>query len=161
MVDKQDGKQPFFGIFTYTLPHAELVQPEDSILEGYQKKFFHDKTWGGSEGSRYNASVHTHAQFAGMITRLDHYVGEVLKKLKEKGIRSFAAHLKGENSYDQESYKGGTAFFIGNEGKGLTDQAAEAADCLIRIPMCGKVESLNAAMASGILMYEAARQRRE
>ena len=47
------------------------------------------------------------------------------------------------------------------EGKGLTDQAAEAADCLIRIPMCGKVESLNAAMASGILMYEAARQRRE
>ena len=77
-----------------------------------------------------------------------------------KVIRS-AAHLKGENSYDQESYKGGTAFFIGNEGKGLTDQAAEAADCLIRIPMCGKVESLNAAMASGILMYEAARQRRE
>ena len=86
---------------------------------------------------------------------------EYLRYLKEKGIRSFAAHLKGENSYDQESYKGGTAFFIGNEGKGLTDQAAEAADCLIRIPMCGKVESLNAAMASGILMYEAARQRRE
>ena len=55
-------------------------------MEGYQKKFFHDKTWGGSEGSRYNASVHTHAQFAGMITRLDHYVGEVLKKLKEKGM---------------------------------------------------------------------------
>ena len=92
------------------------------------------------------------------------YVEDVVsleKKLKEKGIRSFAAHLKGENSYDQESYKGGTAFFIGNEGKGLTDQAAEAADCLIRIPMCGKVESLNAAMASGILMYEAARQRRK
>ena len=38
--------------------------------------------------------------------------------------------------------------------------AADSADCLIRIPMCGKVESLNAAMASGILMYEAARQRR-
>lgn len=49
---------------------------------------------------------------------------------------------------------------IGNEGKGLTDEAADSADCLIRIPMCGKVESLNAAMASGILMYEAARQRR-
>ena len=43
----------------------------------------------------------------------------------------------------------------------IIEQAAEAADCLIRIPMCGKVESLNAAMASGILMYEAARQRRE
>ena len=52
------------------------------------------------------------------------------------------------------------ALFIGNEGKGLTEKAASAADCLIRIPMCGQVESLNAAMAAGILMYEAARQRR-
>lgn len=61
---------------------------------------------------------------------------------------------------DREDYRGGTAFLIGNEGKGLTEQAAEAADCLIRIPMCGQVESLNAAMAAGILMYEASRQRR-
>ena len=53
-----------------------------------------------------------------------------------------------------------TALIIGNEGKGLTDQASQAADCLIRIPMNGQVESLNAAMAAGILMYEAARQRR-
>ena len=49
---------------------------------------------------------------------------------------------------------------IGNEGKGLTEEAARTADTLIRIPMCGRVESLNAAMAAGILMYEAARQRR-
>ena len=60
--------------------------PKISILTGYQKKFFEDKTWGGQEGSRYNPSVHTHAQFAGMITRLDYYVGEVLNKLKEKGL---------------------------------------------------------------------------
>lgn len=85
-----------------------------------------------------------------------------LKKIfEEKQIRSYAAHLLGKNSYDGESYLGGTAFFIGNEGNGLTEEAAETADCLIRIPMCGKVESLNAAMASGILMYEAARQRRQ
>lgn len=91
------------------------------------------------------------------------YVEDVVslkKHLEPKNIRAFAAHLKGENFYDMESYTGGTAFFIGNEGKGLTDEAAKAADCLIRIPMEGKVESLNAAMASGILMYEAARQRR-
>ena len=91
------------------------------------------------------------------------YVEDVVslkKKLADRGIRSFAAHLKGENSYDREDYRGGTAFFIGNEGRGLTDSAAETADCLIRIPMCGKVESLNAAMAAGILMYEASRQRR-
>lgn len=91
------------------------------------------------------------------------YVEDVVslkKKLADRGIRTFAAHLKGENTYDREDYRGGTAFFIGNEGKGLTDSAAETADCLIRIPMCGKVESLNAAMAAGILMYEASRQRR-
>lgn len=83
-LDKQDGNQPFYGFFTYTLPHAELVQPNDSILKTYKKKFFVDKTWGGA--GRYNATVHTHAQFAGMITRLDAYVGEIFKKLKEKGL---------------------------------------------------------------------------
>lgn len=91
------------------------------------------------------------------------YVEDVVSlksELRQKGIRTFAAHLKGKNSYDQEEYKGGTAFLIGNEGNGLTEEAAQMADCLIRIPMCGKVESLNAAMAAGILMYEAARQRR-
>ena len=80
--------------------------------------------------------------------------------LKQKNIHTFAAHLQGKNSYDREDYQKGSAFFIGNEGKGLTEKAASAADCLIRIPMCGQVESLNAAMAAGILMYEAARQRR-
>lgn len=91
------------------------------------------------------------------------YVENVLllkDKFREKHIRSYAAHLKGKSNYDGESYTGGAAFFIGNEGNGLTEEAAEAADCLIRIPMCGQVESLNAAMAAGILMYEAARQRR-
>lgn len=91
------------------------------------------------------------------------YVEDVVslkEALKQKEIRTFAAHLQGKNAYDREDYTGGSAFFIGNEGKGLTGEAARAADCLIRIPMCGQVESLNAAMAAGILMYEAARQRR-
>ncbi len=69
-LDEQDGKQPFFGVLTYTLPHAELVQPEDSILNEYKEKFNPDKSYKGSEGSRYNAITHVHAQFAGMITRL-------------------------------------------------------------------------------------------
>lgn len=90
------------------------------------------------------------------------YVENVLslKKLfDEKHIRSFAAHLNGRRFYYQEEFKEGTAFLIGNEGKGLTAEAADFADCLIRIPMEGQVESLNAAMAAGILMYEGARQR--
>lgn len=50
---------------------------------------------------------------------------------------------------------------IGNEGNGLTDATAGQADCLIRIPMKGQLESLNAGVAAAILMYEASRQRRK
>lgn len=85
-LDKQSKDQPFFGVFTYTLPHAELAQPEDSILLAYRGKFCQERTFGGSEGSRYNPTQHGHAEFAAMITRLDAQVGEVLAKLKEKGL---------------------------------------------------------------------------
>ncbi len=53
------------------------------------------------------------------------------------------------------------AFLIGNEGNGLRDEVAKKADIWIKIPMCGQVESLNAAIASSILMYEVSRQRRK
>lgn len=64
------------------------------------------------------------------------------------------------NNYDQEDYTKDTGFLIGNEAKGLTDEMAAAADTYIKIPMAGQVESLNAAVASSVLMFEAARQRR-
>ena len=100
----------------------------------------------------------------GSIFRVPFYITEdlhgTLGQLQEKGIRVYAAHLKGKNSYEQENYCGGTAFFIGNEGNGLTDHLSSQADTLIRIPMEGKLESLNAAVASAILMYESYRQRR-
>lgn len=85
-IDKQTGEQPFFGIFTYTLPHAELAQPNDSILQAYQGAFCQEKTYGGDAGSYYNPTNIAHQQFAAMVTRLDAYVGEVLEKLKEMGF---------------------------------------------------------------------------
>lgn len=87
-------------------------------------------------------------------------IGEILPSLAAKGVRTYAAHLNGENLYDREDYRGGTAFFIGNEGNGLTDALAARADRLVRIPMHGRLESLNAAVAAAVLMYEACRQRR-
>ena len=86
---------------------------------------------------------------------------EVFAWFKKQRVRSYAAHLKGKGWYDEESYTGGTAFLIGNEGNGLTDATAGQADCLIRIPMEGQLESLNAGVAAAILMYEASRQRRK
>lgn len=85
-LDKQTADQPFLGIFTYTLPHAELVQPEDSILLAYKNFFCQEKVFGGQQGNRYNATATGHADFAAMITRLDAQVGQILDKLKEKGL---------------------------------------------------------------------------
>ena len=84
---------------------------------------------------------------------------EVMKQLQKAKVKLYAAHLKGDKFYHQLDFKGGTAFLIGNEGNGLKDETTEAADIYMKIPMEGKVESLNAAVASVILMYEAARQR--
>ena len=81
-------------------------------------------------------------------------------ELQEAGIRVFAAHLEGKNAYDREDYSCGTAFLIGNEGNGLRDEVAECADRRIHIPMQGKTESLNAAVAAAVLMFEVSRQRR-
>lgn len=84
----------------------------------------------------------------------------VLDVFKEAGISTYAAHLQGKNDYDKEDYSTGTAFFIGNEGNGLTEELAMSANCKIKIPMKGKLESLNAGVAAALLMYEVARQRR-
>lgn len=86
---------------------------------------------------------------------------EFLEDLRGQGIRTYAAHLDGANNYDEESYKEACAFLIGNEGNGLRDEVAKKADIWIKIPMYGQVESLNAAIASSILMYEVSRQRRK
>lgn len=85
---------------------------------------------------------------------------EVIGKLQANGIAVYAAHLKGEAYYDSFDFKKGTAFLIGNEGNGLKKETADLADSYLKIPMEGKVESLNAAIATSLLMYETYRQRR-
>lgn len=87
-------------------------------------------------------------------------LGEAIRQMQVLGIKVYAAHLNGNNSYAKENYQGKCAFLIGNEGNGLKEETAELADRFIRIPMEGQVESLNAAISSGILMYEVHRQRR-
>ena len=83
---------------------------------------------------------------------------QVVEQLKQKGISVYAGHLKGDVFYKQD-YRNGSAFLIGNEGNGLTDEITALADHKIKIPMKGKVESLNAAVSATILMYETMRQR--
>lgn len=111
---------------------------------------FHPKTIRSTMGSIYRVPYYVTDDLAGTI-----------QELKRQQIRVYAAHLRGTMQYDEPSYVGGSAFLIGNEGNGLTDETAELADAYIRIPMEGEVESLNAAVSAALLMYETNRQRRK
>jgi len=81
--------------------------------------------------------------------------------LKRQGARVIVSSLH-ENSlrYDEADYTGKTAIVIGNEGRGVSRAVSEAADGFVHIPLYGRAESLNAAVAAGILIYEAQRRRR-
>lgn len=83
---------------------------------------------------------------------------DTVQSYQQKGYCSYSAHLQGSSFYD-ENYRKPTIFCIGNEGNGLSKELTETTTAKIRIPMCGKVESLNAATAATVLMYEAMRQR--
>lgn len=100
----------------------------------------------------------------GSICRVPYYrtnhLQETICELKRQRTTLYAAHLSAGKYYDEFDYRGKTAFLIGSEGNGLTEETAYLADAYLKIPMGGKLESLNAALAAGILMYEAQRQRR-
>lgn len=86
-------------------------------------------------------------------------IEETIKQMQNSGICIYAAHLKGEKYYDDFALEEPTAFLIGNEGNGLRKETADLANSYLKIPMEGSVESLNAAIAAALLMYEAHRQR--
>jgi TrmH family RNA methyltransferase len=90
----------------------------------------------------------------------DDLIDEIGRLREEDGIEVYAAHLRASRPYDEVDCRKPCAFLIGNEGNGLTEEAADAASGRVHIPMQGSIESLNAAMAAGILLFEAARQRR-
>ncbi len=82
-----------------------------------------------------------------------------IRFVQETGRKVYAAYLQGSVPYDRVDYTGGCGILIGNEGGGLKEETAMLADERIRIPMHGQVESLNAAIAATVIMYEALRQR--
>ena len=91
--------------------------------------------------------------------------GNIEQKAQRKVAEQKAKVLEQVNNkidsmkYYSCDYKKPTAFVIGNEGNGLTDEMIALSDFNINIPMSGEVESLNAAVATSILCFEAARQR--
>lgn len=88
---------------------------------------------------------------------VEHFT-DTLQFLKIRGVTLYAAHLQGSVPYNEPNYSGQYGIMIGNEGNGLSDAATALSDYRVRIPMDGQAESLNAAVAAAILMYEAKRK---
>ncbi|MDD5899954.1 MAG: RNA methyltransferase [Lachnospiraceae bacterium] len=100
----------------------------------------------------------------GAVFRVPHFYTDdfltELDRMKQTGAMVYAAHLSGKQYYDEPEYSGRSVILIGNEANGLSEEASEKADCLVKIPMEGRAESLNAAVATSLFVYEAYRKRR-
>lgn len=79
---------------------------------------------------------------------------DTLRVLKEKGFEIVSSYLNTDNYYNTVNYKDKVALIIGNEANGVNDELIKGSDTLVKIPIYGNAESLNAAISSAILMYE-------
>ncbi|MDF2882447.1 MAG: methyltransferase, TrmH family, group 3 [Clostridiaceae bacterium] len=93
-----------------------------------------------------------------MISKVTN-INTAIDKLKTKGIWIYGAHMEGNKYSYNADFSGGVALIIGSEGRGISKLSKEKCDVLIKIPMVGKISSLNASVAGGILMYEILKQK--
>jgi 23S rRNA (guanosine2251-2'-O)-methyltransferase len=89
------------------------------------------------------------------VTNINAYIDEI----KEKGVWIFGADMHGENYCYEVDFKGPVALIIGSEGRGMSKLTSKKCDVLVKIPMVGKITSLNASVAGGIMMYEVLKQK--
>ncbi|MCD8215632.1 MAG: RNA methyltransferase [Clostridiales bacterium] len=118
------------------------------ILTKGSADIYSPKVLRSAMGSVFNLPVFTGAD-----------ISDVIKELKERDIFILAAHLKGRVTPYKADLKRPSAVLIGNEARGLSEEAAKGADLFVKLPIIGGAESLNASVACGILIYEAVRQR--
>jgi RNA methyltransferase, TrmH family len=117
---------------------------------------FNSKVVRASAGSVFRLPViHGHGKSA--TSKLE----EVSEKLRAQGVRLIATSSHKGTRLDQADLKGAIAIFFGNEGAGLPREVMSKMDEVIAIPHTAQVESLNAGVAASIVLYEAARQRKE
>ena len=81
-------------------------------------------------------------------------LNRALEELKERGFWIYGLDERGEQDYDAVEYADPAAFVLGGEGKGLHEQVRKHCDVLVRIPMAGKIASLNVSVAAGIVLFE-------
>lgn len=86
-------------------------------------------------------------------------ITEVIRQLKQKNIWFIGTDMNTNTNYDKQDYKGAIGIVIGSEGFGMSRLVRENCDMLVKIPMKGKITSLNASVSAGIVIYEAVKQR--
>jgi 23S rRNA (guanosine2251-2'-O)-methyltransferase len=84
-----------------------------------------------------------------------------IEELKQEGFWVVGLSMEGERFYDEVDYTSPIAVVVGNEGRGIRRLVKEHCDHLVRIPLLGRIESLNASVAGALVMYEAVRQRKQ
>lgn len=85
-------------------------------------------------------------------------LSDTIERLKKQGIWVYCADMDGQ-PWCKTDFSGGCAIVVGNEGRGVGRLIKEKCDVTVSLPMCGRVNSLNASVAAGIIMYEVTRQR--
>jgi 23S rRNA (guanosine2251-2'-O)-methyltransferase len=86
-------------------------------------------------------------------------INRALEDLKERGFWIYGLDERGAEDYSRTDYSSPAAFVLGGEGKGLHEQVRKHCDLLVRIPMAGKISSLNVSVAAGVVLFEWKRRR--
>ncbi|MGH2568292.1 MAG: 23S rRNA (guanosine(2251)-2'-O)-methyltransferase RlmB [Bacteroidota bacterium] len=94
------------------------------------------------------------------IVRVSNIV-QAMEELKENGVWVVGTAMEGDRTYYDTDYKGPIAIVVGNEGRGMRRLVKEKCDFLVKIPLYGKIESLNASVAGALVLFEAARGRHQ
>jgi 23S rRNA (guanosine2251-2'-O)-methyltransferase len=87
-------------------------------------------------------------------------INQALESLKESNYWIYGLDERGAQDYDRPDYSGNVALVLGGEGKGLHELTAKRCDFLVKIPVAGRIASLNVSVAAGIVLFEALRKRR-
>jgi len=156
-IARQNGEHPFLLILDEIEdPHnlgalirtAECAGVHGVVLPRHHSAQINETVAKTSAG----ASVHMPAARVANIA-------QAIDLLKENGVWVIGTDSSGDKPYYEVDYKGPVALVVGNEGKGIRRLVKEKCDFLVKIPLHGKLESLNASVAGALVMFEAARTR--
>ena len=127
---------------------AEAAGVTGAIATAHTADAFAPKALRGAMGSAFRLSVWTGSEYS-----------DVISWCAERGVRTICGAARGPKAYTDIDWGGAVAVVVGPESTGLSTEEIALADETVRIPMEGSVESLNVAVATGVLLYEASRQR--